>query len=71
MKLILTSCIRFIEIWNSLRFFIIRFADYKRKLPQVTINRIQCVKISFIPYITQNKHVITYNAKQMRYNADM
>ena len=30
-------------------FFIIRFADYKRKLPQVTINRIQYVKISFIP----------------------
>jgi hypothetical protein len=35
--------------WNGLRFFIIRFADYKRKLPQVAINRIQNVKISFIP----------------------
>ena len=49
MKLILTYCIRFIVTWDSLRFFIIRFTDYKRKLPQVTINRIQNVKICFIP----------------------
>jgi hypothetical protein len=44
MKLILTYCIQFIVTWDSLRFE----ADYKRKLPQVTINRIQYVKISFI-----------------------
>ena len=50
MKQILTYCIRFIVTWDSLRFFIIRFADYKRKLPQVTINNIQYVKINFITY---------------------
>jgi hypothetical protein len=48
MELILTYFIRFIVTWDSLRFSIIRFADYKSKLSQVTINRIQCVKISFI-----------------------
>jgi hypothetical protein len=31
-----TFCIRFIVIWDRLRFLIIRFADYKRKLSQVT-----------------------------------
>jgi hypothetical protein len=34
MKLIFTYCIRFIVTWDSLRFFIIREADYKRKLPR-------------------------------------
>jgi hypothetical protein len=46
MKLILTYCIRFIVALGSLR-----FADYKPKLAQVTctINRIQYIKISFLP----------------------
>jgi hypothetical protein len=47
----LTFCIRFIITWDSLRFLLIHFADYKRKLSQVTINRIQNVKISFIPQV--------------------
>jgi hypothetical protein len=53
MKLILTFCIQFIVTWNSLCFFIICEADYKSKLdlPQVTINHIQNVKISFESFL--------------------
>jgi hypothetical protein len=34
---------------DSLHFFKNNFVDYKCKLPQVTINHIQNVKISFTP----------------------
>jgi hypothetical protein len=61
MKLMLKFWIWFIVTWDSLRFFIILFADCKRKLPQVTIKHLQNVKISFIPYmkILTNDNVIT------------
>jgi hypothetical protein len=48
MKLILTYTIYCKERQFTL---LIHFADYKHKLPQVTINDIQYVKIGFIPYM--------------------